>query len=145
MASPPKKTTTTKKRAHSIPFKRPFLIAATISFIFYLFFIASTAALISFLILWSELSAYTLISLTAVTFIFWALSILKRRNAHCPLCQGTPFLNNGAHLHKKATKLLIVNHGHSNILRTLLAQRFTCMYCGTSYDFLKPVTNPIYR
>ena len=65
------------------------------------------------------------------------ISFFKRRNAHCPLCRGTPLVNSGALAHKKSYCLKPFNHGHTAILSIVFTQKFSCMYCGTKYDLLK--------
>ena len=145
MASTPKKKLPFQKRARSVPFKRPFLIAVAITSVYYLFTLGALTALAGFIVLRTKEAAYTLIGLVAVALLIWTISPVKRRDARCPLCKGSPYLNTGAHLHEKATKLPILNHGHSNVFRTIFAQNFRCMYCGTPYDFLKPVSDPIHR
>lgn len=124
-----------------MPFKRPFLIAVLLTTVFYLFIVGALTALIAYVLFRTEIAAYTLIALTGTSLLFWTITVLRRRDARCPLCKGSPYLNSGAHLHKKATKWPILNHGHSNVLRTIFRQNFRCMYCGTPYDFLKPVSD----
>ncbi|MDB4508295.1 hypothetical protein N9051_01795 [Akkermansiaceae bacterium] len=86
-----------------------------------------------------------MIGFAGLTLILWFISLFKRRKARCPLCKGTSFLNTGAHVHEKATKLPLLNHGQSNMISTIFGQRFRSMYCGMPYDFLKPVTVPIHQ
>jgi len=143
MASPAKKKLPFEKRARSVPFKKPFLIAGFFGGLSYLLFIAVLTAVGIYIKLLSSGSVKILLVLLVLTLIVWIIGIFKRREACCPLCKGTPFLNTGAHLHEKAYKLPLLNHGNTNMVRTIFTQRFRCMYCGTPYDFLKPVTDPI--
>ena len=143
MASTPKKKLPFEKRARSVPFKKPFLRAALFGGLFYLLLIGIIAAIGVYLKLQSGSSVKILLGLIAVAGFVWIIGLFKRRSACCPLCKGTPFLNTGAHLHEKAYKLPMLNHGNTNMVRTIFTQRFRCMYCGTPYDFLKPVTDPI--
>ena len=145
MASSPKKKLPFQKRARSVPFKRPFLVAAVITSIMYLMLLSTITAGVCYAILQTTKPAFVMIGFAGATLFFWFISLFKRREARCPLCKGTPYLNTGAHLHEKATKLPLLNHGNTNVISTIFGQRLRCMYCGTPYDFLKPVTDPIQR
>ena len=143
MASNPSKKLPFQKRARSVPFKKPFLIASAFGGLFYILLIAVLTSVGMYAKLQSKLSVAVLLGCLGLAIFVWIIGLFKRRSACCPLCKGTPYLNTGAHLHEKAYKLPLLNHGNTNIVRTIFTQRFRCMYCGTPYDFLKPVTDPI--
>lgn len=126
-----------------MPFPRPFVKAAFISTIFLLSVVCLITTITAFALLQTQKSAYLVVGTLFVTIFIWTVSLFSRRSARCPLCQGTPYFNSGAHMHEKATKLPFINHGMSNIIRTIGNQTMRCMYCGQPYDFLKPVSNPI--
>jgi len=143
MASPPRKKLSVQKRFRSVPFPRPFIKAAFVSSILLLSIVGLIATVVAFFILQTQKSAFLVVASMLVTIVIWTISIFMRRSARCPLCQGTPYFNSGAHKHEKATKLPLINHGMSNVIRTLVIQTFRCMYCGQPYDLLRPVTNPL--
>ncbi|MGJ8697247.1 MAG: hypothetical protein ACSHYF_13095 [Verrucomicrobiaceae bacterium] len=118
-------------------------MAATYMAILYLLLVALLTSAAVYAVVQTKASAYLLVAIMAATLLTWCASLFKRREARCPLCKGTPLLNTGAHLHEKAYKLPLLNHGNTNAVRTIFTQRLRCMYCGTPYDFLKPVTDPI--
>lgn len=74
------------------------------------------------------------VSICLLTFV---IAFIKRRNAKCPLCKGTPLLNTGARPHVHAVSVTPFNHGYTAVLSILLTQKVCCMYCGTKYDLLK--------
>lgn len=143
MALPSKKKLPFQKRARSVPFPRPYIKAAFITSLFFLSVVAFVTLAVIYGSLQTAQSAYMVVASLLICVGFWTVSIFARRAARCPLCQGTPYFDSGAHKHEKATKLPIVNHGTSNVIRTIANQSFRCMYCGQPYDLLKPVTNPI--
>jgi hypothetical protein len=71
------------------------------------------------------------------SIVMWIIAFFKRRDAHCPLCKGTPLINSGALPHSKARRLYPLNHGMSATLSIIATQRFCCMYCGSDFDLLK--------
>ena len=129
-----------EKRARSVPVKGPYIVALVMSACFYLALIGTTAALFAFMVLQSKNAAVLLIAFAASSAFLWFCSFLKRRNCRCPLCKGTPLLDNSAHRHKKALRFYPLNHGTSNVVRALVRQHFRCQYCGTPFDLLKPVS-----
>jgi hypothetical protein len=132
-----------EKREQSVPYKKPFIYAALLGGAWYLLILAVLTSIGVYFHQGSKLSVMVLLGLIVLTISVWVMGLIKRRSARCPLCKGTPFLNSGANLHEKAYKLSLLNHGNTNMVRTIFTQRFRCMYCGTPYDFLKPVSNPI--
>ena len=143
MASPPVKKLSIQKRFRSVPFPRPFLKAAFFSALLLLSLVGSITSIVALVILQTQKAAFIAIASILATITIWVISIFVRKSARCPLCQGTPYFNGGAHKHEKATKLPLINHGMSNVIRTLVIQTFRCMYCGQPYDLLKPVSNPL--
>ena len=143
MASPPRKKLPFQKNSRSVPFPRPYIRAATIGALFFLSVISLITVSVAFVILQTPESAYLVVATLVVTIIMWVISIFARRAARCPLCQGTPYFDSGAHKHVKATKIPLFTYATSNIVKTIFCQTLRCMYCGQTYDFLKPVANPI--
>ena len=128
-----------EKRARSVPYKRPYVVALVLSASFYLALIGTGAALFAFMALQSRNSASLLIGFAGFSAFLWLCSFLKRRTCHCPLCKGTPLLDNSAHRHEKAVRFFPLNYGTSNVIRALVRQHFRCQYCGTPFDLLKPI------
>jgi len=77
------------------------------------------------------------IATAVAVLLVWTIGYLVRRAARCPLCQGTPLLDNPAAKHRKALRLPPLNHGGTAVLHLLLTHRFRCMYCGTPFDLLR--------
>ena len=121
----------------SVPFKRPFVSALFASYLHYLSLVTIVAALCLVLARRDIFSSRVLAG--SVTFVgfTWLMSFFKRRNARCPLCKGTPFLDSGALVSSKAVRFYPLNHGTTAVLSCLFGQRFRCMYCGTRFDLLK--------
>jgi hypothetical protein len=71
----------------------------------------------------------------------WLIAFFKRRGAFCPLCKGTPLINSGARAHIQARRIPPFNYGVSAILSIIANQKFSCMYCGSYFDLLKPPTH----
>ena len=126
------------KRARSVPYKRPFVVAIFLSVLFYLALIGALAALGAFMIQQNKTSATLLVALGGISSFLWLISFFKRRACHCPLCKGTPYLDSGAHYHTKAVRFFPLNHGTSNVVRSFVRQQFRCQFCGTPFDLLKP-------
>ncbi|MFT6180989.1 MAG: hypothetical protein ACI9NQ_001485 [Paracoccaceae bacterium] len=143
MAPPPPKKLPIQKRFRSVPFPRPFVKAAIVSSIFLLSVVCFVTTIVAFALLQTQTSAYLIVGTMLITIFIWTVSLFARRAARCPLCQGSPYFNSGARKHEKATKIPLINHGMTNVIRTIVNQTFRCMYCGEPYDFLKPVRNPI--
>ncbi len=121
----------------SVPFKRPFVSALFLTYLHYLSMVSIAAALFLVVARHDVFSSRVLAATVAMVGITWLLSFLKRRNARCPLCKGTPFLDSGALVSSKATRFFPLNYGTTAIFSCLFRQRFRCMYCGTRFDLLK--------
>ena len=124
-------------RNRSLPNKRPFLSALFWSFLHWCalcWFLATLVVLIVYMDLHTAYLSAIALGLVGVS---WLISFVKRRNARCPLCQGTPYINTGAGTHEKAVRVFPLNHGMTAMLSTIFTRRFRCMYCGTRYDILK--------
>lgn len=143
MASPPRKKIPFQKRSRSVPFPRPYIKAAIISALFFMSVISLITTAVVYGLLQTQKSAMLVAAGLIFAVFMWTISLFARRAARCPLCQGTPYFDSGAHKHEKATKIPFLTYGTSNIVSTIFVQRFRCMYCGQHYDLLKPVTNPI--
>ena len=124
-------------RARSVPFKRPFVRAILAAAVFYLLLLGAAAALYAFLTSQSRETGILLAALTLGTGLTWLVSLYFRKKASCPLCKGTPYLDNRAHYHAKAVRFFPFNHGTTNLLRSLVRQRFRCQFCGSPFDLLK--------
>ena len=86
----------------------------------------------------SELASRFLLAGMAASVASWLLAFIKRRGVYCPLCKGTPLVNSGARPHAKAWRIPPLNQGTSAMLSLLASQRFRCMYCGETFDLMKP-------
>jgi hypothetical protein len=122
-----------------VPCKEPFVWAVFVSSLFFLALVGAAAALFAIAKLPSRNAASLLIGFVGLSAILWLFSFFKRRSCLCPLCRGTPFLDNSARQHEKARRLFPLNYGTSNVIRALVRQDFRCQYCGTPFDLLKPV------
>ena len=140
MASP---KSTFQTRARSVPYKRPLVKALIFTTIFYASVVAMLVAVVVYMMEPESHAAMLFGGLAGLTLFTWLLSFFARRKAKCMLCQGTPYLDSGAHVHQKAWKLPVLNYGNTNVLRSLFTLHFRCMFCGTLYDYLKPVSNPL--
>lgn len=135
---PPKRQrVTTGQRARSVPYKRPFVGAIIITVVFYLALVGVFAALFVFFSGPDPFTAAVLIGFGAASVVLWLVSFLKRRDARCPLCKGTPFLDSAARRHVHARRAFPFNYGTSAILGSIFKQKYTCQYCGTPFDLLK--------
>ena len=139
MAPPPRKRLPIQKRFRSVPYRQPFTKAVFFAVLFFLSVIGLVTAIVGFAILQSQTASYFVFAALLATIVTWFISLLVRRSARCPLCKGTPYFSSGAHKHEKATKLPGVNHGISNVIRTVANQTFRCMYCGQPFDLIKPL------
>ena len=128
-----------EKRARSVPYRRPYILALLVSATFFLALIGAGAALFAFVAVPGKHAASLLLGFAGFSAILWLFSFFKRRGCHCPLCTGTPFLDNAAHRHEKAIRFFPFNYGTSNVIRALIRQQFRCQYCGTPFDLLKPL------
>ncbi len=143
--APPKATAAPRKaplnvRARSVPYRKPYIWALLVSAFFYLALVGCAAALFALAASPGKNAASLLIGFGGFSAFLWLFSFFKRRSCHCPLCKGTPFLDNSAGQHEKAVRFFPLNYGTSNVIRALVRQHFRCQYCGTTFDLLKPVT-----
>jgi len=143
MAPPSRKRLPIQKRSRSVPYRQPFTKAVFFGAIFLLSVIALITTIVGFAILQTQTASYFVFTALLVTITTWIVSLFVRRSARCPLCKGTPYFSSDAFKHEKATKLPLLNHGITNVIRTIANQTFRCMYCGQPYDMLKPVSNPL--
>lgn len=125
------------ERARAVPAKRPIILALVLSAIYYLALVGAASALVAMAIRPGKSAAIVLLAFLGLSGVMWLVSFLKRRGCRCPLCQGTPLVDSGAHRHQKAVRFFPLNHGSSNVVRALLRQHFRCQYCGTPFDLLK--------
>ena len=130
-----------EKRARSVPYKKPYVMAVFISSLFYLGLVGTTSALFAFMVVPGQSTASLLVGFGAFSTFLWLFSFFKRRSCFCPLCKGTPLLDSAAHRHEKAVRFFPLTYGTSNVIRSLMHQRFRCQYCGTPFDLLKPLTS----
>lgn len=135
------KDKTLQQRPRSVPYKRSLIVALLWTLAFYASFFASIIITVIFVVIGTKMAANLFAGAIGLTLFLWFVSFLKRRRAHCALCQGTPYLDTGAHIHRDAQKIPLLNHGHSNVIYSTLTLHYRCMYCGTPYDFLKKSSN----
>lgn len=128
-------------RARSVPYKRAY-VASTLLCLSYFFFLFAACCSV-FILVPKRTPGAALVfgTLVLLTLVFWFLSFLKRRDAKCPLCKGTPLLDSQAHKHQKAVRFFPLNFGMTNIIRIIFRQQFRCHFCGTPFDLLKQVTS----
>ena len=120
-----------------MPYKRPFISAIVLTVFFYFSLVGFFAALFVFFTRQDMFSAAMMIGFGVGSVILWILSFLKRRDARCPLCKGTPLLDSAAHRHIHARRMFPLNYGTTAVLGSILRQKYTCQYCGTPFDLLK--------
>lgn len=125
------------QRPRSVPHKAPFISAILLTASFYLCLVGMTASLFAFFVREDLTAACVLIGFLATAVVLWILCYFKRRNARCPLCKGTPFLDSPAHSHTNAKRYFPLNYGTTNIVKAIIFQRYRCQYCGTPFDLLK--------
>ncbi len=124
-------------RARSLPTSRPFSVAAFFAALLFLSLIGTLTGLTLLIITPSPVGLKVVLAGVVVSIFLWITGFLKRRNALCPLCKGTPLLNSGARPHSKARRFYPLNHGMTATLSIIATQRFCCMYCGSDFDLLK--------
>lgn len=125
-------------RARSLKTKFPFYKAIAWTVFFYLGLICCLTSLAAIYFAHSQMSKALFIGSIVTTAFFWIGGLLARKSAMCSLCRSTPYKDTGAVPHVRATKLPILNYGHSNIIRSLCTNKFRCQHCGELYDLLKP-------
>jgi hypothetical protein len=138
---PPSNFSATKpkvQRDRSLPSSRPFNIAAFFSALYFLALIATFTAMVLFFKEPNPLSLKFMLGGLGMSIVSWTVAFFRRRAALCPLCKGTPLINSGALPHSKAVRVFPLNHGMTATLSIMTSQRFCCMYCGSSFDLLKP-------
>ncbi|RYD32110.1 MAG: hypothetical protein EOP85_22070 [Verrucomicrobiaceae bacterium] len=135
MDFPPEKSRT--GRARSLPSSRPFTLAVVLSAVHYLAIITTVTAFLLFFREQSQLAVKLIVGGIVTSVFTWLIAFFKRREAHCPLCKGTPLINSGARAHARASRLYPFNHGVSASFSIIATQTFRCMYCGCDFDLLK--------
>lgn len=124
-------------RARSLPSSRPFNVAVFFWALHFLALITTLTALAKFLMEPNPAALKVILSCIGFSIVMWIIAFFKRRDAHCPLCKGTPLINSGALPHSKARRIYPLNHGMTATLSIIATQRFCCMYCGSDFDLLK--------
>lgn len=127
------------ERARSVPYKRPFVEAILFTVVFYLSLAATTTVLFTCFALQQTATAKLLGISIGASAVLWLFSFLRRRAARCPLCKGTPLADSGAHKHVEAKRFFPLNYGTSNVVRSIITQKFIYPYCGTPFDLLKQI------
>lgn len=131
---------TLKKHSHgarSLPFKRAYVAAMVVTFLHYMAVVAT--ATLTFILIRTQdrqVALWLAISLAGIA-VTWVIGYIFRRTAKCPLCKGTPLLDNRASKHVKAVRIRPLNYGASALLHLTFSYRFRCMYCGTPFDLLR--------
>ncbi len=120
-----------------MPYKRPFVSAIVLTVLFYLSLIGLISTVFVFFARQDTTTAFMMIGFGVATVVLWILSFLKRRDARCPLCKGTPLLDSAAHRHIHARRIFPLNYGTTAVLGSIFRQKYTCQYCGTPFDLLK--------
>lgn len=135
--SPKQRRIPVGQRARSVPHKRPLVTAIAMSVAFYISLAALLSTVFVFFTREDLFSAILMIGSGAFSMILWILSFLKRRDARCPLCKGTPLLDSAARCHVNARRVFPLNYGTTAVLSSIFRQKYTCQYCGTPFDLLK--------
>ncbi|MEY4242898.1 MAG: hypothetical protein RLZZ245_483 [Verrucomicrobiota bacterium] len=124
-------------RERSMPPNRGFRSAASLALLHYF---ATLAALVTVVVAYLQPEKIPVIWIggaVGAALLTWIISYLKRRDAICPLCRGTPLVNSQARVNERAERFLSLNHGVTAVLSILATQTFRCMYCGSKFDLLK--------
>jgi hypothetical protein len=124
--------------ARSLPSRRPYDMAVLFCVIHYLGIIATVTAFVIFFREPSLLAVRFIVGGLIFCAITWLIAYLKRRSTFCPLCKGTPLANSGARTHKNAVRIFPFSHGVTAVFSILATRRFSCMYCGSDFDLLRP-------
>lgn len=125
-------------QARSLRSKRQFYVTVSFSALHFLGLILTITALIFFVLKPSPLGRNFILGGIGFSVVTWLIAFFKRRDAHCPLCKGTPLINSGARPHTRAKLIPPFNHGVSATISIITTQTFRCMYCGSDFDLLKP-------
>lgn len=125
-------------QARSLPHRGAFIRAMIVAGWFHYLSLLGALALGAFLLLEhrNELLPWFLGAIGLVVFT-GILGYALRRSARCPLCHGTPLLDQRASRHEKALRLPPLNHGQTALLHLSLTRRFRCMFCGTPFHLGK--------
>ena len=126
-------------RARSVPYRGAFVGSVALCAIVFTCIIGVVAAGVSLALERNLATGLALAGFMLAGALFWILSYLKRREAMCPLCRGTPLLDNRAHHHPKAVRFGPINYGITNVIRIMATLQFRCHLCGTPFDILKEV------
>ena len=132
-------------RLRSLPHPGPFRVVACLTALFILSLIAASTSLVCILVRHDLAAKNLLVGAMAASAMIWFITMLLRRKVLCPLCKGTPLLNNNAIVHSRAWRLWPLNHGFTAIISIIVSQKFRCIYCGSDFDLLKPraqLSNP---
>jgi hypothetical protein len=129
-------------KARSIPtsYRKSFIVAVCFACLHYLCLVGLITSCALFARYRNLETCYIILGLLAACMATWIISFFLRHVARCPLCRGTPLLNTGAETHRDAFRIRPFNHGTTATLQISCCQRFRCMYCGSRYDMLKPVS-----
>ena len=125
------------RRAQSVPYRKAFFGSVVLCAAFLLCAVGALASMVSLIMERNAPTGFALAGFMGLGGLFWFLSFLKRRQAACPLCRGTPLLDNRAHHHDKAVRFAPLNYGMTNVIRVMGTMQFRCHYCGTPFDLLK--------
>ncbi|MBB5352573.1 hypothetical protein HNR46_002819 [Haloferula luteola] len=121
----------------SLPHKRSFVLAMAITSFQFLCLVA-TGTLASLMIIHDDRSlGIPLVIVMALQAAIWLSGLLVRKGARCPLCKGTPLLDNTATKNARAQRIFPFNYGTTALISLLFTQRFRCMYCGSPFDLIK--------
>ncbi|GAA5484146.1 hypothetical protein [Haloferula sargassicola] len=125
----------------SLPYKRPFFL----SMLFYALWLLSLIATVTLAVLFVRTQdrdlGIPLVACMLGSALLWAIAYPVRRSAKCPLCKGTPLLDNRAAKHARARRFFPLNYGTSALLSLFLTHRYRCMFCGNPFDLLKKPAN----
>lgn len=105
--------------------------------VFYISLIGLFSTVFVFFTRQDVFTAILMIGFGGFSMVLWLFSFLKRRDARCPLCKGTPLLDSAARCHANAKRIFPLNYGTTAVLSSIVRQKYTCQYCGTPFDLLK--------
>lgn len=121
----------------SLPHKRPYIEASILALLHYLSLIAVITLAIILARVGDSEAKIGFVVAVIVFALTWLFGFFRRSTAKCPLCKGTPLLDNAASKHKNAHRLQPLNYGTTAQLSLLFSHRFRCMYCGTGFDLTR--------
>ncbi len=125
----------------SLPHKRSFYGAMLFSALWFLTVVGALTLAFFFVFQEDRSLGIPLILTMSGSAVFWLIAYAHRRSVRCPLCKGTPLLDNRAAKHSRARRVFPLNYGSTALLTLLLSQRFRCMFCGNPFDLLKKPGN----